>query len=188
MDTTTAERLTDLLTRLRADGIDVYLVRVFGNVRDVLTRSGFLDALGPDHVWHSIAAGVKTARAAPPIAVALIDGAALPGAQVEDARVDDDRASTSPRTASTASTSRPSTSTRRSHSFLPKFEGRAYRSQGSHWSLDGLIESCVRRIRCTARGQSVVQGLPGHAQAASDHGLRHPGADLRPRCGDLLLR
>ena len=64
MDTTTAERLTDLLTRLRADGIDVYLVRVFGNVRDVLTRSGFLDALGPDHVWHSIAAGVKTARAA----------------------------------------------------------------------------------------------------------------------------
>ena len=66
MDTTTAERLTDLLTRLRADGIDVYLVRVFGNVRDVLTRSGFLDALGPDHVWHSIAAGVKTARAAAP--------------------------------------------------------------------------------------------------------------------------
>ena len=66
MDTTTAERLTDLLTRLRAGGIDVYLVRVFGNVRDVLTRSGFLDALGPDHVWHSIAAGVKTARAAAP--------------------------------------------------------------------------------------------------------------------------
>jgi hypothetical protein len=66
MDTTTAERLTDLLNRLRHDGIDVYLVRVFGNVRDVLTRSGFLDALGPDHVWHSIAAGVKTARAAAP--------------------------------------------------------------------------------------------------------------------------
>ncbi|GAA4406651.1 sulfate permease [Fodinibacter luteus] len=64
MDTTTAERLDQLLTRLRADGIDLYLVRVFGNVRDVLTRSGFLDALGPEHVWHSIAAGVKAARAA----------------------------------------------------------------------------------------------------------------------------
>lgn len=64
MDTTTAERLDGLLTRLRAEGTDLYLVRVFGNVRDVLTKSGFLDALGPDHVWHSIAAGVKAARAA----------------------------------------------------------------------------------------------------------------------------
>ena len=65
MDTTTAERLTDLLTRLRAGGIDVYLVRVFGNVRDVLTRSGFLDALGPDHVWHSIAVPRDVAPRAP---------------------------------------------------------------------------------------------------------------------------
>lgn len=64
MDTTTAERLDGLLTRLRAEGTDLYLVRVFGNVRDVLTKSGFLDTLGPDHVWHSIAAGVKAARAA----------------------------------------------------------------------------------------------------------------------------
>lgn len=64
MDTTTAERLDELLTRLRADGIDLYLVRVFGNVRDVLTKSGFVETLGPDHVWHSIAAGVKAARAA----------------------------------------------------------------------------------------------------------------------------
>jgi SulP family sulfate permease len=64
MDTTTAERLDGLLTRLRAEGTDLYLVRVFGNVRDVLSKSGFLDTLGPDHVWHSIAAGVKAARAA----------------------------------------------------------------------------------------------------------------------------
>ena len=64
MDTTTAERLDGLLTRLRAEGTDLYLVRVFGNVRDVLSKSGFLETLGPDHVWHSIAAGVKAARAA----------------------------------------------------------------------------------------------------------------------------
>ncbi len=76
MDTTTAERLQQMMQRLRRRGIDLYLVRVFGNVRDVLTRSGFLDELGPDHVWHSIAAGVKAARAAPPIAVVLAEGAA----------------------------------------------------------------------------------------------------------------
>ncbi len=62
MDTTTTERLSGLLGSLRSSGIDLYLVRVFGDVRDVLTRSGFLDDLGPGHVWHSIAAGVKAAR------------------------------------------------------------------------------------------------------------------------------
>ncbi|MGB7818309.1 MAG: SulP family inorganic anion transporter [Ornithinibacter sp.] len=62
MDTTTADRLAGLLAGLRAEGIDLYLVRVFGNVRDVLTRSGFVDELGPHHMWHSIAAGVKHAR------------------------------------------------------------------------------------------------------------------------------
>ncbi|HEU5242558.1 MAG TPA: SulP family inorganic anion transporter [Ornithinibacter sp.] len=78
MDTTSAERLQQMTQRLRSTGIDLYLVRVFGNVRDVLTRSGFLDELGPGHVWHSIAAGVKAARSAPPIAVALPSGAVLP--------------------------------------------------------------------------------------------------------------
>jgi sulfate permease, SulP family len=70
MDTTSAERLSGLLERLRARGVDLYLVRVFGNVRDVLERSGFLDDLGPDHVWHSISAGVKAARKAPLLAEA----------------------------------------------------------------------------------------------------------------------
>ena len=62
MDTTTAERISSLLAHLRRIDVDLHLVRVFGNVRDVLTRSGMLDDLGPDHVWHSIAAGVKAAR------------------------------------------------------------------------------------------------------------------------------
>ena len=88
MDTTTAERLQQMLGRLRAGGVDLYLVRVFGNVRDVLTRSGFLDALGPDHVWHSIAAGVKAARAAPPLAV-VVPGVAT-ALTADDADTDED--------------------------------------------------------------------------------------------------
>jgi len=89
MDTTTAERLEQMLLRLRGRGIDLYLVRVFGNVRDVLTRSGFLEVLGPGHVWHSIAAGVKSARSTPPIAVALPGGQVLPGT-VDDEQEDAD--------------------------------------------------------------------------------------------------
>ncbi len=68
MDTTTAERLASLLASLRSRGIDLQLVRVFGDVREVLGRCGFLEELGPDHVWHSIAAGVKAARKAPAFA------------------------------------------------------------------------------------------------------------------------
>ena len=64
MHTTSADRLAGLLASLRGHDVDLYLVRVFGNVREVLTRSGFVDDLGPRHMWHSIAAGVKEARLA----------------------------------------------------------------------------------------------------------------------------
>lgn len=64
-DVTTTGRLTELLRHLRSTGVDLYLVRVFGDVKTVLARAGFLDELGPDHVWHSIAAGVKAAKRAP---------------------------------------------------------------------------------------------------------------------------
>ena len=95
MDTTTAERLQQMMLRLRLKGVDLYLVRVFGNVRDVLTRSGFLDEMGPEHVWHSIAAGVKAARAAPPIVVAVPEttpdaGLEGPDADLADAGVEDE--------------------------------------------------------------------------------------------------
>lgn len=63
LDTTTSEQLSGLIHRLRDQGIEVYLVRVFGNVRGVLTRSGILELLGEDRVWHSISAGVKAAKA-----------------------------------------------------------------------------------------------------------------------------
>lgn len=79
MDTTTAERLSAMLGRLRSAGVDLHLVRVFGNVRDVLTRSGLLEELGSEHVWHSIAAGVKAARAATPLTVAEPEPEPEPG-------------------------------------------------------------------------------------------------------------
>ncbi len=80
-----AERLQQMTLRLRARGVDLYLVRVFGNVRDVLTRSGFLDELGSEHVWHSIAAGVKAARSAPRIV--LVPDGAPPAADLTEAPV-----------------------------------------------------------------------------------------------------
>lgn len=68
MDTTSADMLDRLLTSLREREIDLYLVRVFSVPRAVLERSGLVERLGPDHVWHSIAAGVKAARHAPALA------------------------------------------------------------------------------------------------------------------------
>jgi MFS superfamily sulfate permease-like transporter len=68
MDTTSADMLGRLLDALREKEIDLYLVRVFAVPRAVLDRSGLVERLGPDHVWHSIAAGVKAARHAPALA------------------------------------------------------------------------------------------------------------------------
>jgi MFS superfamily sulfate permease-like transporter len=65
LDTTTVDRLSALLTRLRSDSVDLYLVRVFGDVREVMARAGFLAALDPTgRMWHSISAGVRAARLA----------------------------------------------------------------------------------------------------------------------------
>jgi anti-anti-sigma factor len=65
LDTTSADVLFRLLKALRGDGIDLFLVRVFRSTREVLQRNGFVDELGPDHMWHSIAAGVKAAKETP---------------------------------------------------------------------------------------------------------------------------
>jgi sulfate permease, SulP family len=63
LDTSSADMLGQLLDDLRARDIDLHLVRVFHFARLVLQRSGFEERLGPDHVWHSIAQGVRAARA-----------------------------------------------------------------------------------------------------------------------------
>jgi sulfate permease, SulP family len=62
LDTTSIDALELLLTQLEEREVELYLVRVFYQARKVLTRSGFVDKLGPDRMWHSIAAGVRAAR------------------------------------------------------------------------------------------------------------------------------
>lgn len=64
MDTTSADALAELLTSLRARGVDLYLVRVMWAVRKVLRRSGLMAEIGEDHVWHSISQAVRRARLA----------------------------------------------------------------------------------------------------------------------------
>ncbi len=62
LDATTVDALTRLLEELREEGRDLFLVRIFGNVKGVLERSGFLEQLGEGRTWHSISAGVKAAK------------------------------------------------------------------------------------------------------------------------------
>lgn len=64
-DSTTAEQLTEFIDDYQGQGLAVYLVRVFGNVRGVLTRSGILDRIGEDRMWRTISAGVKAAKKEP---------------------------------------------------------------------------------------------------------------------------
>jgi high affinity sulfate transporter 1 len=64
MDTTSADMLAELLGELRQREIDLYLVRVMWPVRRLLRRSGLMDELGEDHLWHSISQGVREARRA----------------------------------------------------------------------------------------------------------------------------
>jgi len=62
MDVTSVDMLTELLLDLRDEGIDLYLVRVFQRVRQVLKKAGFIALIGDDHMWHSMSAGVRAAR------------------------------------------------------------------------------------------------------------------------------
>lgn len=62
LDTTTVDSLAQLVPRLRERGVDVFFVRVLHTAHAVLVRAGFVDLLGPEHVWHSISQGVKAAR------------------------------------------------------------------------------------------------------------------------------
>lgn len=64
LDTTSIDMLELILTQLREHDIDLYLVRVFYRARLTLAKAGFIEQLGEDHMWHSISAGVRAARAA----------------------------------------------------------------------------------------------------------------------------
>jgi MFS superfamily sulfate permease-like transporter len=76
LDTTSVDALDVLLEKLTARGVELYLVRVFQRARDVLRRSGFLDRLGAERMWHSISAGVRAAREAHQVEAVPADGVA----------------------------------------------------------------------------------------------------------------
>ncbi len=62
IDTTSIDVLADLIDRLRAKDIDLYLVRVFFRARQTLAAAGLIGRIGEDHMWHSISAGTRAAR------------------------------------------------------------------------------------------------------------------------------
>ena len=62
LDTTSVDALELLLTHLEERHIDLYLVRVFFRARQVLKKSGFVERLGDERMWHSISAGIRAAR------------------------------------------------------------------------------------------------------------------------------
>ena len=64
LETTSVDMLEHLHRELVARGITLYLARVIHPVSAVLDRSGFLDTLGDEHIWHSISQCVRAARRA----------------------------------------------------------------------------------------------------------------------------
>ncbi|MFN8185252.1 MAG: SulP family inorganic anion transporter [Candidatus Nanopelagicales bacterium] len=62
LDTTSVDALELIRDRLMEQGIELYLVRVFYQARQVLARSGFIEKLGEGRMYHSISAGVRAAR------------------------------------------------------------------------------------------------------------------------------
>lgn len=62
LDTTSVDALELIRQRLSDLGVELYLVRVFFQARQVLARSGFIDQLGEGRMYHSISAGVRAAR------------------------------------------------------------------------------------------------------------------------------
>lgn len=62
LDTTSVDALERIRDRLADRDVELYLVRVFYQARQVLNRSGFVASLGEGRMWHSISAGVRAAR------------------------------------------------------------------------------------------------------------------------------
>ncbi len=62
LDTTAADTIGQLHHELADLGVQLYLARVLHRVEAVFDRSGFLDRLGSEHVWHSISQCVRAAE------------------------------------------------------------------------------------------------------------------------------
>jgi sulfate permease, SulP family len=89
MDVTSLDALADIRHALRDRSVDLYLVRVMSPVRQALKRSGLMEEIGENHLWHSISQGVREARAAhglgeyPAIPGGVFDSDWLPGEDEE---------------------------------------------------------------------------------------------------------
>ncbi len=51
MDSTAIEQLEIMVSTLRGWGMDLYITGLRGHIRDILTKSGFVDTLGEDHFF-----------------------------------------------------------------------------------------------------------------------------------------
>jgi MFS superfamily sulfate permease-like transporter len=54
LDITTSENLEQLVKTLRGGGIDFALAEVRRNVRDTARRTGLVEAIGEDHLFHTL--------------------------------------------------------------------------------------------------------------------------------------
>ena len=61
MDTTALDSLTWLLRHLQARHVELFIARLSAPARAVCEKAGFEEALGEDHMWHSISQAVKSA-------------------------------------------------------------------------------------------------------------------------------
>ena len=62
LDTTSADAIADLASELHSRTVDLYVVRVPYPVRMCLRRSGAMELIGEDHIWHSISQAVRQAH------------------------------------------------------------------------------------------------------------------------------
>jgi len=63
IDVTSAAMFEDLRTELAGMGVGLGLARIDQRVRDMLTRTGFLERLGTDDVFPTVRGGVEALRA-----------------------------------------------------------------------------------------------------------------------------
>ena len=84
LETTSVDMLEHLHDELATRGIRLYLARVMHPVSSVLDRSGFLDDLGDEHIWHSISQCVRAARRATGLKGGPVSSAGMVAESVDD--------------------------------------------------------------------------------------------------------
>ncbi len=88
LETTSVDMLEHLHDELAHRGVQLYLARVIHPVSSVLDRSGFLQTLGDEHIWHSISQCVRAARRATGLKAAEADDVEADEADATDREPD----------------------------------------------------------------------------------------------------